>query len=220
MHEPISWLTLERLHLGELPPEEAAHLRARIELDATLAARMAEIQRGAPLAPLPEPAPTRPPPLWWLWAPAALAAAAIALLAVWPSAPSTTADPIGPGIKGGRAHSLSVVALRQGQLVDTEGVFNASDPLKVVITCTPPEIERVQVVVFQPDGVSLPHPEPREVQCGNTVAVPGAFTLSPEPARVCALLGDDHVSEAALRAEGVEALPAQAACVELTPARR
>ncbi|MBX2804124.1 MAG: hypothetical protein KTR31_41065 [Myxococcales bacterium] len=169
---PISWLTLELLHVEELASDEAADARRHLRSCARCADRLALIRNDhRPMPPLPS---SEAPDLRVGWPLAiAVALAAAALLWVWtPFPPAPEAAPRSRvAVKGG---VLALSAMRErGEAVEEEALgYRDGDRFKVLLTC--PEGEHDwQLVAFDGGaaGVSLGS---GQLTCGNRVALPGS----------------------------------------------
>jgi len=184
--EPISWLRLERYHLGELGPDE----RSRIEQHlATCPACRACLERiegddAVALPPLPAPMPARrvvrlrrPAQIGAFVA--TLAAAAAVGLAIRSSHP-TDGERValqGARVKGdGIAFSL---VREDGARVDgEEGVYRDGDRFKAIVTCAPGAAGAFDMVVYDASGASFPLDPSVGLACGNEAALSGAFRLT------------------------------------------
>ena len=126
--EPVSWLALERLRLGELPPGERHAVEQHLAACAACAACLAEIERPLNLPALPPlPSPAQPATFWsraraaWrgagrvrIWAPAGVAV----LLAVFAARAPETARrhagrPHARGRQGRRRRALAGARARR-----------------------------------------------------------------------------------------------------------
>jgi hypothetical protein len=217
--EPISWLRLERLALGELDATAAAAANAHLDACGACRAAFDRIRADAvALPPLPAPV-AAPPRSWfprWTWAAASLAAAA-AMVLLWIGL--RDADPGGVpgavvGVKGGGALTLSLVRERDGVVTLDATSYRDGDRFKVRITCDRAVAATADVVVYQTEhgrrAASFPLPVAR-LSCGNEVVLPGAFHLDGDaPALVCLAVtepGEDGDRRAMMRAP-----PPHAAC--------
>jgi hypothetical protein len=181
--QPISWLRLERYHLGELSASErdsiAEHLRAcracsgcveRIEHDVTSA-----------LPPLPA-ATTRKRVARLRWMlpggiVGTLAAAAAFILSLQRPA-ATPAPRTGVRVKGD-AIAFSLVRDDGARIDGPDGAYRSGDRLKVLLTCPPGRVNlNFDVVVYDSGGASFPLAPAGTFACGNDRAVPGAFLLT------------------------------------------
>jgi hypothetical protein len=204
---PVSWLALERFHLGELPdPERAAvddHLRACPACQACLEHLQAdEAVALPPLRPTVAPAPAPAGQRWrWSWAGFALAGAAAAagivlVLVRGPGAPPRLDEPYPPSrvaVKGGEV-ALTLVRDRVGTTVHHPTTYADGDRFKVLVTCPPGELV-VDTVVFQGGTASFPFTAPRRVRCANLVPLPGAFAITGrDPARVCLVTAPEPIA--------------------------
>ncbi len=209
---PVSWLRLEQWALGELAAEQAAAVAAPMdECEACRACADQAAVQAVGLLPLPAPAPRRRPWLWWASGGlAAAAAVAILILMLRPR------DDRYAGTKGGDDLAVELVREHRGAIAADPQVFAPGDRFKVLVTCAG-GARQVDVVVYQEGETSFPLAAV-ELACGNRVAVPGAFTLTGGPARVCVVASADAdaaPSRDSLRADGA---PADAVCVEVSPA--
>jgi hypothetical protein len=188
--EPISWLMLERYALGELSAGERALVDARLSASAEDRALLASIVTGG--AELP-PLPLYPPisifagrvkrrPVGRVAALGGMvAAAAVALFALWPS----TAPAPYSGVKGSGV-SLRIISDRQGPEPQT---FAQGERFKVAVTCAEQPTHALRLVVFQA-GERFEPLSAHAPNCGNLVEWPGAFALDGlEPADVCVYWG-------------------------------
>jgi hypothetical protein len=187
--EPVSWLRLERFHLGELGADERAHVAEHLAACAACAACAARVEADEALD-LP---PLGLPPLdtrgrvarprrrgTFLARAGGLAIAAIAVLAVgkW-----RARDHLDSGLREGtrpKGDGMAFVLVRDdGQrVVDAQGVFRPGDRFKALVTCPPSASASFDLVVFDADGASFPLAPVRGLSCGNEVPLPGAFLLS------------------------------------------
>lgn len=183
---PISWLQLELHALGELPA--AAQARVDAHLAGCPACRERAASLGVHVRPMP--ALRRPPPRWRFAAAAApVLLAASALLAVGLLVDDGALWADGPGIrvKSGDGIALTLIRERDGVVVEAPTGFRDGDRFRVLLTC-PPGAPVVDVVVVQGEQVAYPLDGPFD--CGNRVALPGAFRLTgAEPVWVCAVEG-------------------------------
>lgn len=202
MSEPLSWLTLERYALGELPRAAAEQVRRQLADSPEDRARLQEIETDSPqLLPLPVPIQARrKSPARWLMP--AMAAAAALWLVLLPGPESM--PPARRSIKGGDV-ALQVVGERS-----SEGRFAQGERFKVRWTCPPGFSAPSSVRVFQGDEVFEPLGD--GPGCGNLRAWPGAFALDgQQPVQVCVTWGQ------ARQASRIRDLGEQAVCQRLTP---
>ena len=215
--EPVSWLRLEHMALGERDAAATAHLEACAACRQCMAEIRADVVALPPLR-LPEKAPAR----WsWLrWAVPAFglaAAAAIALLVVRPRGDGAEGVAVSERVttvKGVGEVVVDLVRDRDGAIGMGATTFRASDRWMVVVTCTPGAAAWLDVAVLEQGSRATPdYPlPPARVACGNRIVLPGAFELTGTRAnRVCAVLGAEATPpRAGLPPDGV-------ACVTVTP---
>lgn len=219
----VSWLSLERYHLGELEGAAAEAVARSLEacphcqaMEAEIAGDLRPLPALPPLpaaAPLPEPAAPEPVRgLWqrlsWAlveWKLVHLAVLAVGLFVVvqLPRLQERTEEhpgwpPAEVSVKGG---TLAVEVLPEP----------AGERLQIRVTC-PPGAAELELVFFEGREAAFPLALPA---CGNGV-VAGAVRLEEVgPSRVCLVQG---VRREALREHGASALGlADAACARLDP---
>ncbi len=232
--EPVSWLRLERFHLGEVAEPERKRIAEHVAACAACAACAARIEADEALDPSPfevgaaaAPPPVRgarsrpPRRLRLLVSTGAMAAAAAAILVIG----RTWRDPGGATVDRGetarpKGDGTAFVLVRDdGQrLVDAQGVFRSGDRFKALVTCPPSIRGTFDLVVLDGRGTSFPLAPALAFPCGNEVPLPGAFRLtasSGDRETVCVVWGDE-VDREALSRSGVAGHPAM--CKELKPA--
>jgi anti-sigma factor RsiW len=204
--EPVSWLLLEQLALGELDPVRQRAIEAHLAGCAACRAARDHIEadRARPLAPLPELAVARArrrAPRRVAVAAATLAAAAALLLFIRDRrAPDPSPDPSRGGAKGGEL-AVGLVRDRGGEVTLDPTGFRPGDRFKVLVTCVSAGEVDVDVAVLQA-GATFHPLERARLRCGNQVPLPGAFRLTgDQPAAICAIVGG------------------QRACADLAPER-
>ena len=191
--EPVSWLRLERYHLGELDAAESAKVLAHLTACAACADCLRRMDRddAVPLPPLelPSPAPSvraADGRVLRLRASSVsrvvfgLAVAAAVMLGIgrtWLRDPGTTLRPDSPRVKGGDV-TFSLVRDDGERIVDSTGVYREGDRWKAVVTCPPTMSAGFDVVVFDAAGASFPIARVPMLSCGNDVPLPGAFRLT------------------------------------------
>jgi hypothetical protein len=203
LNTPLSWLTLERYQSGELPLAEAALAEAHLlecpvcaECYKSLEVEVALPPLPAPKARVAEQRSTSRWPLPWAWLGLGLAAAAAVLFVLLPGRsvnPPNLAGypPAKVSYKGGEL-SLSVVRERQGQIAHMPKSVQPGDRLKVELTCPAANALRWDVAVIDDSGVSYPLQANAKLQCGNRVALPGAFRLDGKGAAwICAMVAKE-----------------------------
>ncbi len=223
--EQISWLTLERFWLGELGPAEKARVELALEKSDELRRCLEKIRSdvGRPLPPLPvvrTPVSKRRERWWWFegW-PGLVAATAgvITIVGIW-NIWNRTAER--DRFKGDAA-VLELVRESGGVIAEDSSVFLEGDLFKVRVTCSRQGPVSWQVAVFQGNDVFFPLSSTEQIHCGNRVVLPGAFRVTANaPALVCLSLDEGIVPPERLAKEGIEALPATAACTHVRPLPR
>lgn len=230
--QPISWLRLERYALGELPEVERSAVAAHLEDCDLCRSCMAEIRdrEVTALPALPVGVLTAPAPWWrrhklrvaWGGGFAAAAAAAATVAIILSTRVGGVRDESSlPArriqIKGGEV-ALDLIRERGGSVGYEPDAFLPEDRFKILFTCPSPAAMHVEVVVYQDGEASFPLP-PTTVECGNRVALAGAFRITGRsPAVVCALFDEgappDRARLASARPEDLEG----AVCTALEPA--
>lgn len=228
--QPVSWLRLERYALGELPEAEGSSVAAHLEECEACRACMLEIRERTPAA-LPElPAHLGAAAIpWWrrrglrvAWAGGFAAAAAAAALVIVLSARGSGVNEGGalPGrrvaMKGGDV-VLDLVRERGGSVAYEPDTFLAEDRFAIRFTCPHTAALHVDVAVYQDGEASFPLP-PTVVECGNRVALPGAFRITGRsPATVCVLFDEHAPPDRALAGAARPSTLRNAVCATLRP---
>jgi hypothetical protein len=195
--EPVSWLRLERFHLGDIRGEERAAIESHLATCPACAACLERIEQddAVALPALPAVSVTKAEgpvvELRWPVRAAAivgtLAAAAAVVLAIRGAHPVDGEHPTLPGVRvKGDAIAFSLVR-DDGERVDgTTGGYRERDRFKAVVTCPPGATGAFDVVVYDASGVSFPLEPAGGLACGNDVPMPGAFRLTgPGDETVC-----------------------------------
>jgi hypothetical protein len=219
--EPISWLRLERYRLQELAADQRGEVDQHLAACEACRACLAHVAGEIALPPLPVGRARRRARLRWIASGGALAAAAAAVLLVLrPASPGLEPPRRTLTIKGGEL-AIGLVRERAGSIAHEPASFAQGDRFKVVLTCPPDLRPHVDVVVFQAGEAYFPLPRAHLAQCGNAVALPGAFALDGAvEAVVCAVISErEALSRAALGARGAAGLPTMSVCHKLAPAR-
>lgn len=216
--EPVvSWLRLERYHLGELSPSEAADVERALAASPETRACLDEIQKPVVLRPLP--ARVRPKSVLRTRWPLLSLAAALACGALFFVRPQTEVGPPAPSVrvKGGDV-ALRLVRERRGVVDMAPTTFAEGDRLKVLVTCPPAFDGTFDVFVLQRGVAEFPFAATSVVACGNDVPVPGAFTLTgPAPASVCVTWSRETDTRREVERRGIDAVRDVAVCTPLEP---
>jgi hypothetical protein len=214
---PVSWLTLERYHLGEASGPERAFVEARLADCEHCAAMMARVRGDhRPLPPLPAAevaAARRQASRRWrlAWFAPALAAAAALLSLPGPSEPP-------PDARRWKGGELAISLVRERGGLEGAETYLDGDRFLVRLTC-PPGPTGWEVAVYQGGEAAFPLDSGAPLACGNHVPL-GAFAITgPGDALVCAVLGEGRPGREALAAAGPEALGEGAVCAPLTEGR-
>lgn len=222
MHEPLSWLTLERYALDELPQTERARVQARLaESHEDRACLAAIISDQTELPPLPTMIRERPvaPPIQvtrkrrsWLMGGSALALAAALMLMFWrPNALPPSRRAVYEGTKGGE-----VALLVYGEHAGATTTFAQRERFKLLVTCPSWLSRGLRVAVFQAGQRYEPLTRVAVFACGNQVPWPGAFALDGNaPADVC--LSFSASAQTFEQARAPAALEPGVVCVRLQP---
>ncbi len=224
---PVSWLRLEQYHLGELSNDDARDVASHLARCAACSACLSTIQSDErALLPLPELPRLRSPAAaprrrWAAPATGALAAAAALILFLTrPQAPvGRPAAEVADRIKGNLV-AFALVREEQGPVPEAGGTFREGDRFKALVTCPPGLTAQFDLVVYDHGQASFPLAAQGAVDCGNEVALPGAFRLTGhEPQTLCLVWGDEGtVDRDRLRGSVPGSLP-HSQCVTLTPAQ-
>ena len=222
--EPLSWLTLERYALGELPESERVAIESTLAADTTSLACLARIEADTrTLPPLPERAsmPARP---WWSFVawPATAAFVTVAALVLWLRTPHqgfvTVQSPSSAGLASvkGDTVALSLIRERDGSVAWDPTLFTSSDRFKVRVTCGSGRELFASVVVHQ-DGRAMFPLEAQAVSCGNNVVLDGAFRLSGStPVEICVVVSESRITSRH-QLELIGPATADADCLTVSP---
>jgi hypothetical protein len=227
--EPISWLRLERYHLGELPVVEerpvAHHLaecaRCRSCLDSIRNDDRGDLPAlpsvAEPMSPARASRSTFAPDRRWVGVFGLAASALVALVVLVVQRPQHASVPSRVLHGKGGDVALELVREHGGSIAFAPEVFVTGDRFKALVTCPAPTRLFVDLVVFQEGVASFPG-EPMPITCGNRVPYVPAFRIvGSSPATVCIVLAD--ASAPPRTAASPVELAGQAACAVLAPAR-
>jgi Putative zinc-finger len=208
--EAVSWLRLERYHLGEVGGDERRSIDQHLAGCPACASCLARIERddAVPLPALPErlaraagkPASgmdaARTARVRWLVRTSAVAgtlAAAAAVLLFLRAAPhpGSVEGPVASGNRvKGHAVAFSLVRDDGTRIDGDEGAFRDGDRFKAIVTCPPGDGLTFDLVVIDRGGTSFPLEPAVEFACGNERPMPGAFRLTgKDDERVCLVWG-------------------------------
>jgi hypothetical protein len=185
--EPVSWLRLERYHLGEIAGAEREAIAAHLAACPACAACLASIEQDDGSV-LPTLAVTKAPPRAVLTrlpvraaaVVGALAAAAALVLVMRGSSPTGDGHPArvpGGRIKGD-AIAFSLVRDDGERIVGADGVYRDGDRFKAIVTCAPGSSASFDLAVFDSGDPTFPLAPAHDFACGNGVPLPGAFRLT------------------------------------------
>jgi Putative zinc-finger len=222
--EPISWLRLERYHLGDIRGDERAEIEKHLAACPACAACLERIEQDEAVAlpALPVRAPAKVVRMRWPVQAVALvgtlAAAAAVLLAIRGAHPVDGEHPTLPGTRvKGDAFAFTLVRDDAGRVAGTEGTYREHDRFKAIVTCPPGAGGAFDVVVYDASGVSFPLEPAGAVACGNEVPLPGAFRLTgPGDETVCLVWSAGGAVDRGKLASGPDALSAAAGTDGLT----
>lgn len=182
---PISWLRLERHHLGELAAEERAVVTEHLAGCADCAAAFARIVEddARELPPLPKAATSEPRrarvrrlvPVATAVSALALAAAIVIAIGRLPRTPEED-DPT--RMKGS---SVSFTLVREDEMLvaEAKGTYRDGSRFKALVTCPPGMKASFDVAVYEAHGgVTFPLAQALDLSCGNSVPLPGAFRVT------------------------------------------
>jgi len=227
--EPVSWLALERFHLGELSAVEREAIARHVAGCAVCGACLVRIEADDALA-LPPLALTalasaaskraRRAPAWMAGL-GALAAAAAVVLVLRRDGPRVAVPGSGPGgaarIKGGDV-TFALVRDDGQRFEESGGIFRDGDRFKAIVTCPVSERGSFDLVVFDAGGASFPLEAARGLACGNDVPLPGAFRLTGRSREsVCLVWSDDGAVDRARLSRADVGFASHASCKELSP---
>ncbi len=208
---PISWLRLERYHLGEVASDERGRIEEHLAACPACALCYARIEQDEAVALPPLPAVVRPGGarrarvLAFGGGAVALAAAlALAIGGAWRGHDDARSRVGGRAAVKGDAIAFSLVREDDERIEGATGIFRGGDRFKALVTC-PPSMTEVpfELVVYDEAGeASFPLSAAR-LACGNDVPLPGAFRLTGRgEVTVCVAWGIEREALAARRAEG------------------
>ena len=209
---PISWLRLERFHLGECPSDEAKSIKEHLASCAVCKKAFAEIAGDEPQRSSVVRGPWYSRPTT-VAAMSALALAAIILLVIGRT-PRIPEDQGGARTKGDDV-AFTLVRENESIVPEAGGPYRDGDRFKALVTCPPGMRATWDVVVYEGDQASFPLAMTKDLACGNQVALPGAFRVTGHrPMTVCLVWSDTELNRDGL----ATAPPSTARCVNLEPA--
>jgi hypothetical protein len=229
--EPVSWLRLERYHLGEVDAEERARVAEHLSACPACAACFAQIgaDEENALRPLDLPA-VRPRRVRSARATFARRAAGVVGVVSMAAAVMLAVgrgfgpggggiDPAGGNYAKGGAVTFSLVRDDSESIVAANGIFHDGDRFKAVVTCPPSLRATFDVVVFDASGPSFPLVPTVALTCGNSVPLSGAFRLTGlGEETVCVVWAEAGAPDRAVLSQGERTLGERSACKHLQPA--
>jgi hypothetical protein len=219
---PISWLRLERYELGEVDEEERAAIAAHLGACEVCAACLASIK--ADTRELPSLEVTRRKSAvvipWRRVLPAAGALAAAAAIVLIMRRPVTET----PGLTGDRikGNDIAFSLVHEGEGVADEAgtTYHDGERFKALVTCPPGMHATFDLVAYEGTEAAFPLEAQSDLECGNSVAMQGAFRMTGhEPMTVCLVWSDGMTIDRAAIDRTAPALLDHALCKALTPAR-
>jgi hypothetical protein len=225
--EPISWLRLERYHLGEVGAEERAQIAKHLGACAVCAACYASLEKddAVALPPLPVRKEARAGRVLRfrlggvLAIAGGLALAAAALLGVgngWRTG-HPAEGPVASRVKGD-AVAFTLVRDDDERIVEAGGIYRDGDRFKAIVTCPPGASLTFDLVVFDAQGASFPLSPASHFACGNDAPLPGAFRLTGnEEETVCLVWSEDSRPDRQTMASGRDAFGEREICKTLRP---
>jgi hypothetical protein len=180
--EPVSWMRLERFHLGEIDGAERTPIAEHLAACEACAACLARIRddEAVALPVLPTRLPAKRLRGGSVASLLALAAAVTVVLGLHGGVrPSVDRDEgaLGARVKGG-AIAFTLVREDGERIEGPDGVYRDGDRFKAVVTCPPGGHVGFDVAVNEGGRSSYPLPQPTGFGCGNEVPIPGAFRLT------------------------------------------
>ena len=225
--EPVSWLRLERFHLGDLQGAEretiAEHLAACTACAACLAHIRDDDSRALP--PLSVSRPVRRNvfslfPVRAVAAIGALAATGALVLGLRGNSHRGEVEQrwVGESRIKGDAIAFSLVRDDDERIAGDAGVYRDGDRFKALVTCPPGATLAFDLVVYDVGGASFPLEPARGLACGNEVPLPGAFRLTGDADEtVCLVWGEGSSLDRGTLAARVP-VEGQALCKRLSAA--
>jgi len=217
---PISFLRLERYHLGELDEEERTTIARHLETCAACkeCLRTFEVD-DAPLLPLPTPLRRPRSRARAIYAVASVLAAAalfFVILGRGPRVPDDEAN--GANRTKGNDITFALVHESAGTMPEAGGLYREGDRFKASITCPPGMRATWDVVAYENGEASFPLAPESDLACGNAVTLRGAFRVTgAKPMTICLVWADGPLDREALR-RSRPTDRASSRCTELSPA--
>ena len=222
---PISWFQFDRRLAGELSGSEEERIERHLSSCPACRACWDEVQttsRQLPALQTTAPESRMHRLRKWL-GPATLvpiAAVAILLLVINRSTPGElNGEPVNI-LKGGDL-TFSLLRDHRGDVAADPDHFVSGDRFRVLVTCPPDQGRAWDVVVYQDGEAFFPFEADQRLQCGNEVALPGAFRVTGDSAvEVCLVLADPMPSREQLAQTSSLDLQETEVCRTLSPAGR
>jgi len=223
--EPVSWLRLERFHLGEIEGKDGAPIAEHLAACSACAACFERIRKDE-AEDLPALRALAPGgaivskltifPVAAFASMAALAAASALVLGLrGESAGVEVASQAAPTahVKGG-AVAFTLVRDDGERFSGPDGLYRDGDRFKALITCPPGGGVGFDVVVREGDRESFPLAPAGRFACGNDVPVPGAFRLTGHADETVCLVWNESGAVDRSESASLDGL-----CKHLAPAR-
>jgi hypothetical protein len=236
--EPVSWLRIERYHLGEIQGVERQGIADHLASCEACALCLARVGRddGVSLPPLSSARTTREPKRPRARSPfLARRAAAVGSLSLAAALVlmlrrghleelSHSTGKMNPAESRAKGEAFAFTLVREdGERITGEsGVYRATDRFKALVTCAPSATGAnlaFDVVVYDPSGASFPLAPSPAFACGNGVPLPGAFRFTGDAEETVCLLWSDGGTVDRAKLVGKDAVSGgQAMCKRLRPA--
>ena len=225
---PISWLALERHHLGELAKEEKQRIDdhlAECDACASMLKSIATKDDERPLRPLRTKKKVVSLREWIVARPQvvalaglAVAAAIIFLIGRTPKNPENM-DPRSDRIKGSADIGFTLVREDNVVLPEAGGPYRDGERFKALVTCPPGLRGTFDLVIYEPNAPpSFPLTAMTDLACGNSVPLAGAFKLTGhDPMTVCLVWQANGPLDRTALAQATPSTLGNAQCKSLAP---